>query len=84
MSDTYGSIDASDCEVVVDIEPISSGDYHYRLLRLRGEGELVFVQRWEVFDADVGEHVADENSEWEVIRGDEEISVEAVVGFSSK
>jgi len=51
---------------------------------LRGEGELVFVQRWEVFDADVGEHVADENSEWEVIRGDEEISVEAVVGFSSK
>jgi hypothetical protein len=78
------SIDWDDFEVVVDIGPISSGDYHYRLLRVRGEGKLVFARRWEFFDSEAGEHIPDDGAEWEIIRGDEEISVEAVVGFSSK
>lgn len=69
-------------EVIVNIEVISAG-YHYLLLRSVDDGSLHLVRRWEVYDSDAGEPRPDENEEWEFVRGDQEISVEGVLGMSS-
>lgn len=81
MTEDIDSIDVEDCEVVVDVEVDGSEGDHYRLLRVRGEGELVFARRWEEYNE---EGDLESDNDWELVRGDEQISVEAVIGFSSK